>query len=369
MSQALLNTAAPTAVRTELVSVQYLRAVAALGVVVWHAQGQMGLAETQVLQAGIEIFFVISGYVMWLILSERPVSPMTFLKKRIARVVPLYWLLTTLMVGLLIAAPSLLQSTRFDPAHIVASYLFIAWPNPVEGVGLKPVMIPGWTLNYEMAFYGLLAVALALKARWRAPLVIGTLCLLSLLSLVPMPPVLHFYASPFMTEMAMGMGLAIGLKRMPGAWFRFGGPAILLGGGLLLFGASVIDAEANGRLLLFGVPATILIGGMVMLERAGGLPNIPVLKAIGDASYPLYMIHPVLLSAMAQAWRMLYLGDLPAWLYVVAALAVTLVAGWIVHVTMERPLVAAFRPKARAARSPPSPIALGVAATAEDAQP
>lgn len=334
------------AARTELVSVQYLRAVAALGVVVWHAQGQMGLATTQVLQAGIEVFFVISGYVMWLILDQRPVSPMVFLRKRVARVVPLYWLLTTLMVGLLVAAPQLLQSTRFDLAHVVASYLFIAWPNPVEGVGLKPVMIPGWTLNYEMAFYALLAVALAFRARWRATIVIGMLSLLALLSLVPMPPILHFYASPFMADLALGVMLAIVMKRMPDAWLRWGAPAVLIGGALLLVGAAVMDAEAHGRLFLLGLPTTLLVGGIVAVERSGALPSLPVLKALGDASYPLYMIHPVLLSAMAQLWRALGLTTLSPWLYVVAALMVTSIVGWLAHITLERPLAVAFGPKA-----------------------
>lgn len=338
------------AARTELISVQYLRAVAALGVVIWHAQGQMGIATTAVLQAGIEVFFVISGYVMWLILDQRPVSPMVFLRKRIARVVPLYWLLTTLMVGLLIFAPDLLQSTRFDPVHVVASYLFVAWPNPVEGVGLKPVMIPGWTLNYEMVFYVLLAVALAFRAHWRAVIVVGVLSALALLSLVPMPPIAQFYVSPFMAELALGVVLAMVLRRMPDAWLRWGGAAVVVGGGLLLLGAAAMDAEGHGRLFLLGLPTTLLVGGIVAVERSGALPSIPVLKALGDASYPLYMIHPVLLSAMAQPWRALGLATLSPWIYVGAALVVTSVVGWLAHIALERPLVVAFGPTTRGRR-------------------
>jgi exopolysaccharide production protein ExoZ len=337
---------APDRPKAELVSIQYLRAAAALGVVVWHAQGQVGLANTTVLQAGIEIFFVISGYVMWLILGERPVSPWVFLKKRLTRVVPLYWVLTTLMVVLLLAAPQFLQSTRFDLAHVVASYLFIAWPNPVEGVGLRPVMIPGWTLNYEMAFYVLLAVGLCLRTAWRAPLVIGVLCLLASLSVLPMPPIAQFYASPFMAELALGIGLAIAMKRVPPSWFAWGGLVFVAGVAVLIYNGSVIDAEAHDRLVLFGLPAAILTAGLIALERTGKLPDIPLLKAIGDASYPLYMIHPVLLSTMAQLWRAAGLTALSPWLYVALSLVVTSAVGWIAHVTLERPLITAFRPRA-----------------------
>lgn len=347
----------PSPPRTELVSIQYLRGVAALGVVVWHAQGQVGLAETQVLQAGIEIFFVISGYVMWRILSERPVSPGVFLQKRLARIAPLYWLLTTIMVVLLLVAPQLLQSTRFDLPHVVASYLFVAWPNPVEAAGLKPVMIPGWTLNYEMAFYLLLALALMLKTAWRGAFVIGVLLVLTALSVLPLPPIAAFYASPFMAELALGVGLAMVLPRLPQGWLRHGGLAFVLGSGLLLAGGSMIDAEAHGRLVLLALPATLIVAGLVAVEQAGRLPSIPVLKAVGDASYPFYMIHPVLLSAMAQALNLAGV-EMPPWLYVATALVVTSIVGWFAHLWLERPLIAAFKPRPRTRTVPAATLAV-----------
>lgn len=354
--------------QTELISIQYLRAAAALGVVVWHAQGQVGLPNTQVLQAGIEVFFVISGYVMWLILSERPVSPWLFLQKRLARVVPLYWLLTTLMVVLLLAAPQLMQSTRFDLPHIVASYLFVAWPNPVDGVGLKPVMIPGWTLNYEMAFYFLLAVGLAMRTAWRGAFVIGSLLVLAALSVLPLPPIAHFYASPFMAEMALGVGLAMVLPKVPKTWLKHGGMAFAAGCILLVLGGLAIDANADGRLVLFALPVVLIVAGLVAIEQTGRLPAIPALKAVGDASYPLYMIHPVLLSAMAQAIRLTGL-EMPPWLYVGVAILVTSLVGWFAHVTLERPLIAAFKPRAGAARGAVPSTTPMLAAAAEDARP
>ncbi|WP_428152371.1 acyltransferase family protein [Brevundimonas sp.] len=354
--------------RTELVSIQYLRAVAALGVVVWHAQGQVGLPNTQVLQAGIEIFFVISGYVMWLILGQRPVSPMVFLQKRFTRVVPLYWLLTTLMVGLLIVSPQLLQSTRFDLPHIVSSYLFVAWPNPVEGVGLKPVMIPGWTLNYEMAFYVLLAVGLAMKSTWRAGFVVGVLLLLAAASVLPLPPIAHFYASPFMAEIAFGVMLAMVMPRIPRAWLNHGGWVFGLGLALLILGGAVIDANASGRLILFALPVVLIVAGLVAVEQTGRLPSIVALKAVGDASYPLYMIHPVLLSAMAQAIRLTGI-DISPWLYVAGSIVVTSVVGWFAHVTLERPLIAAFKPRPRKPRAALPTTSPALATVVDDVRP
>lgn len=351
----------------ELISIQHLRGAAALGVVVWHAQGQVGLPNTAVLQAGIEIFFVISGYVMWLILRARPVSPGVFLRKRLTRIVPLYWLLTTFMVVLLIVAPQLLQSTRFDLAHVVSSYLFVAWPNPVEGVGLKPVMIPGWTLNYEMAFYGLLAVSLLLKTDWRGGFVIGVLLTLAALSVLPLPPIAAFYASPFMAEFALGVGLAMVLPRIPRAWLGWGPAVFAAGCALLILAGLVVDAQANGRLVLFALPAVLIVGGLIATEQVGRLPALPLLKAIGDASYPLYMIHAVALSAMAQAMRLAGL-DLQPWIFVAMGVVVTSVVGWYAHIWLERPLMAAFRPRPRVFPAPVPTVPALVAAT-DDARP
>ena len=174
-------------------------------------------------------------------------SPWVFLQKRLARIVPLYWLLTTIMVVLLLVAPQLLQSTRFDLPMSIASYLFIAWPNPVEAAGLKPVMIPGWTLNYEMAFYLLLALGLTMKAAWRGPSVIGVLLVLAALSPLPMPPIAHFYASPFMARAgAWASGWRSVMHACAEAWLAHGGALFWTGCGLLLLGGSMIDETRMG---------------------------------------------------------------------------------------------------------------------------
>lgn len=120
----------------------------------------------------------------------------------------------------------------------------------------------------------------------------------------------------------------------------------------------MIDAEARGRLVLLALPATLIVAGLVAIEQAGRLPSIPMLKAVGDASYPLYMIHPVLLSAMAQGLNLAGV-QMPPWLYVAAAVVVTSVVGWFAHLWLERPLIAAFRPRPRA--RPALPPALPVA--------
>ena len=76
-----------------LVSIQYLRAFAALGVVAFHTGRATILG-----QAGVDVFFVISGFIMWMVTAE-PVGPAQFLWHRVVRIVPLYWIATLIMAA------------------------------------------------------------------------------------------------------------------------------------------------------------------------------------------------------------------------------------------------------------------------------
>jgi Acyltransferase family len=112
-----------------IVSIQYLRALAALAVVVFHADPNAFTG-----QAGVDIFFVISGYIMWMIARSEP-TILNFISARVTRIVPLYWLATMIMSLHLHA-----------PADAVAkSMLFI--PFIGEQGRIWPVLVPGWTLD------------------------------------------------------------------------------------------------------------------------------------------------------------------------------------------------------------------------------
>ena len=80
------------------------------------------------------------------------------MRKRLIRVVPLYWVLTLFLAAVAVMKPEVLATTVFDCRHFVASMLFIPWQHPQIGAML-PLLIPGWTLNYEMAFYVMFAAA------------------------------------------------------------------------------------------------------------------------------------------------------------------------------------------------------------------
>ena len=91
------SAAPPADLPRRLDGIQHLRALAAIGVVLFHAAERSGLHFT-IGAAGVDVFFVISGFIMWIITAGRPVTPNAFLRERILRIVPLYWLATAVMV-------------------------------------------------------------------------------------------------------------------------------------------------------------------------------------------------------------------------------------------------------------------------------
>jgi exopolysaccharide production protein ExoZ len=329
---------------SEVVSVQYLRGVAALMIVLYHLQGVIqhigysGYWPTSFLSLGVDIFFIISGFIMW-VTTTRGMSTPEFYRRRVIRIVPLYWVLTSFVLAVLLVAPNAVQSGRFETWHVVASYLFIPALHPVEHI-LQPLLIPGWTLNYEMFFYILFGAALALPPWQRFTSISLVLCALSVIPLViSVDPftLLGFYTSDIMVEFVFGMALGWvyvnGLKLRP-----FLSLALVMVGviGMTTFGG------AGHRGLSAGLPALCLVGGAVMFERVRPVPNFLVLHLIGNASYSIYLAHPVALSSVGQLWRKLPLPtqfDRSALaLGFVAVMGATL-SGIIIYLLIEKPLL------------------------------
>ena len=120
-------------------SVQWLRLLAATLVVFYHAEVQLfHLDEDHVSDfglgaSGVDLFFVISGFIMVLISRNRPTSFSSFIRRRLMRIVPLYWSLTLAVFLLVLLTPSLLRSASLDPLHVLSSFLFLPYPHPVLG--------------------------------------------------------------------------------------------------------------------------------------------------------------------------------------------------------------------------------------------
>ena len=339
-------------------SIQYLRALAALLIVVYHLQPRLERlgwsgAWPGWLSAGVDIFFVISGFIMWVTTAERPTRPLSFIWHRFVRIAPLYYLFTVLMVLLLLAVPSIAGEGRLSPWHVLASFGFWPTAQPLSG-RLEPVLPQGWTLNYEMFFYVLFALSLLLApiARLFTMLAgLGGIAIAGVL-LDPAQGALDFYTNGIIIEFAFG--LLIGAAFTSGAQLPRPVALALLVVGLIATPLSLTLFYSLPRAVIWGIPAAAIVGGAAFAERARPVFRSPLLLLLGNASYSLYLSHGLTLSVLGFFWARLRLGGtgLAAGAFSMVAIIATCVVGALIYRLVEAPLTRMLRPRRRGALAP-----------------
>lgn len=291
---------------------QILRAVAAYMVVIFHcfeflASTSLGLPRLPVGAAGVDLFFVISGFIMVYIVGVRE-TPAGFLMNRIGRIVPLYWLATLAAVVAVSIRPWLFPESLVTWQTVVSSLAFI--PVPDATGNLVPVLQVGWTLNWEMAFYVLFAISLTVSPRYRMPALLALMAALFTTGLVaPAGSFATFYGSPIIFEFAAGCMIAKGLqtpaiamqlKRLPAMGLIGVGAFLLVAPALLLHGTAALAYESEGtRPLFWGVPAAMIVLGVILLDLTRAPAKSRFLTALGDASYSAYLLHPFIVTVLA----------------------------------------------------------------------
>ena len=251
---------------------------------------------------GVDVFFVISGFIMYHIAAdefESPSASFRFLKRRLLRLAPPYWLFTALAALIVVSARHGAVHETTNLAHIVGSLLF--FPVRAPDGKIFPVMVLGWTLEYEVMFYVLFAIGLLFCRRLGIAVVIGGLLAVAagfLLQPLPMP--FGFWCNAIVLEFIFGIGIAM-LRRK--------GVRISQGSAVSLFLIAIIGmlwVQALGwpgvdyqwRFLWGGIPSLLCCSGAALVEseaRPIGLRRLLVLS--GDASYALYLLHPFVISA------------------------------------------------------------------------
>jgi len=343
-----------------ILGLQYVRGIAAMMVVYHHtgfqifkAGGHVGLPLWQLGAAGVDLFFVTSGFIMWVTTQDAHVTPAEFCYRRIVRVAPLYWLATLFLLGVSLAAPQLLGTTKFDPGHAMESLLFVPVEHPIFAGEALPFIIQGWTLNYEMFFYAVFALTLLLAPAVRLVTVTGVLAALAVVGLLVQFENLQakFYTSTIMLEFAFGAAIGALHGRARSEILPFASAALATLGvvALLLAGMNGFAYGPSGfdptRTLIWGGPAAAMVFGVVMLDRAGRVRRSASLSRLGDSSYSLYLTHIFTLPLTVIAWRSTGLGFTGLWLvaYAVLAMAACALVGWLTYATVERPLTRMLR--------------------------
>jgi exopolysaccharide production protein ExoZ len=319
-------------------SIQVLRAGAALAVVLYHALQWAGV-RAEVWQAGVDVFFVISGFVIWATTAERDVGAGAFLWRRATRIAPLYWLATGVVVVGASLWPALFPMLDWDLRRLLLSLGFVMH---LDDRGQPfPVLPVGWSLTYEAWFYLIFAVALLVPRRPRLWLLTVALAGLSCMGFVERPEALR-PLDPFLLQFLGGIWIAEAwrARRLPTAGAGFS--LALIGLALLWSGEAAQWDVVNWRPFLWGPPAALIVLGLVAMERGMAFPPLAPLERLGDASYALYLFHVPLLSALAVGLELR-----GGWEIVAVGLPASVALAFAVRVAVEKPLLAALRGERR----------------------
>ena len=293
----------------------------------WHEYGG----------SGVDLFFVISGFVITISTvkaagSGGAAAAWLFCKRRIIRIVPMYWLYTGLKVALILAIGSKTFEAGLEPGFVLASLLFWPTTNPV-GAHL-PVLESGWTLSYEMLFYATFAIAI--WRRW--PPLRFSLAALGVIFVLGQfegsPLFLTFFARSLLFEFLLGGLIArLWVRRiaMPAPL-----PPLMLAAAVLLLFVVPMPAGAD-RLLAVGLPCALLVASAVWLERYDWISRGAAhFKLLGDASYSIYLSHGLLMPPIVIV--LLKMGVQHKALVFGAAVGGSLLIGCVLYLWLEKPL-------------------------------
>jgi exopolysaccharide production protein ExoZ len=324
-----------------LVHIQILRFVAAVSVIAFHALG-VALDGHKVPESvisfvlsyggrGVDLFFVISGFIIFYATHGSSLTPAEFLRRRVERIVPLYFVVIFAVTMLAFTLPATFDTPNwYTPRHILKSLAFVAFTD-----GEMPVVYVGWSLEYEMYFY--LAAALLMAATrdpWRNIVVI-----FSALAVVGRIPGVEaalgnyaFFVDPLILEFVLGV--IVGRVFVTG---RLDWPPLVAAACAV---AAVLATDPTQRVIVSGVPSALLVMAAAFLSRRRTNPSWPerALARLGDASYSIYLAQVETVTLVGAAVAGL-IPSIPPLLLLTVTSIVVVAFGLLLNIAVERPLL------------------------------
>ena len=343
--------------RPRLNNIQALRGLAAFLVMLSHlfiieqkySQDTILSSLLNFGMAGVDIFFVISGFIMVYVTHKWSRSAAKhipkFLFARAGRIYPLYWVVSfALLVVYLLKPDWVFSASIWNEPHLLKSFLL--WPHRSY-----PLLEVGWTLIHEMSFYLIFACILISPRRWRpmlislwAAIVVGGY----MMGLSAYGPVFKILFHPLSLEFCGGALMGYWLltpQRRSGAW-----PFLIAG--VVLFMASIFAFVIIGnnapdmgwmRVGTFGVSAFIILLAAILFEQDGkSAPNWSIV--LGDWSYALYLTHVLSLSLMGRLWaRFDQVGIWDNLIMLPLCLIGSIIVAGLTHKIIEAPMMRASK--------------------------
>lgn len=337
-------------------NIQSLRGIAVLGVIFFHLYGIEKKYSTdpvlpdilQIGTAGVDLFFLISGFIMIKVIQPMPpgLHSMTrFMIQRLTRIYPMYWLVSLcICAGLWITQDNPVSSTT-DIIYILKSLLLLPQAS-------SPILSVGWTLIHEMYFYCLFSILFFISGKYRITAIalwsLAVLLCWNILRPTPDSPWLFLLSNPLSLEFAVGCLIATWSQHYKGHV-----PTLLLLGVLgaisgwlyWIFWKDNPDFPVGGqRVICFIVPCAMLLAAGVALEKENYVFPAWIqkleLQKLGDASYSLYLTHLLFLSLGGKVWQIYGSGSaMSSLLWLPLLLTVALIGGMLCHYKIEKPML------------------------------
>lgn len=338
-------------------SLNSVRAILALSVVLYHLGGTIALDKYFGFQAFADVFgfggarvpffFVLSGFILTLVYVKdfgRPGKALPYLRRRFVRLYPVYWIILLLVMLPASFVPSLREAIPGDPSTLLKTFMLVPQHPSVGGPTGAPVIPVAWTMHYEIVFYLLLGAWMLSRL---LGLVLSTALVANAVACSQWECGFYaeFLAGGCMLYLAFGAGAALLSKRLPPMRHATAlvGLAVVayLSIAVIAYGNSYADWKVDPN-LCFVVLASIILVCLVNAESAGAAErNSRCMKLLSDSSYALYLLHFPLISLMCKVF--VYAG-LRGAAGAVLAFVVTLVCciGFAIafHLVVERRLLA-----------------------------
>lgn len=344
--------------KNNILSITYLRAMACMLVVVCHAESFSAKLSTAyfsglfgyggaVGKLGVYLFFMISGYLMacvhWEDFGQGKMG--LFVKKRLVRILPMYYLFTLITILAWVMNPGWFPSTLLTPLDDILSLLFIPSVYIKELGTLTPVLSVGWTLCYEMLFYLIFAVGLMFSRRNGMAFIFITIIALIAFGTYSASEKLYFqfYTDNIMLYFLSGIVCFMLQKRISQ---RYAHNALSLGVIIVMLAVSTLWLQGYPQLLLLSLCFFMLTGLEFASVRQTSLTR--VITGIGLASYSIYLCHRLFMGALEKILHLVMPAPGTAMLYLAMVIlsAASALVGYLIYWLIEKRATVVFRYKA-----------------------
>jgi exopolysaccharide production protein ExoZ len=344
--------------RIRLKLIQVIRGIAAMIVVFHHVTASTSVYFKtdwlcnifRVGWNGVDIFFVLSGFIITFIHFEDVVNRRNikqFFIKRFNRVYPIFWIVNIGAIALLLAEKKYVIHDLFS-LFIAKTFLLI--PTSTE---LLPVRV-SWSLWFEVLFYLVFGLCIALGIRlskmiWMAwlTLIITYYVFVERVS----PPLI---CNPFILEFLMGcvIGYIFKLITMENAkflWLQNKRKALLAVGVILflsMWAISYLTPYGQKFLIesriMYGISASFIILGAALIDYHKSVKIPRILLLAGDASYVIYLTHVFILAfifkLLSSIFKHLHSSG-PVFIIGLFAALLAIACGILFHIFVEKPLL------------------------------